>query len=266
MTGDVFRPQFSCGPGRPRQVRDHSRQGISPCGIDESRGLCHRRVERDELPQVVFLHRLGQADLGGQRSSVGVESLGRADQASLLGPRFGFAVGDSDHDDLIIGQQGRVRADGFVEGEDMELGAENGGVVHRDEFEFQFRRATLDVVLDIARRGGHEQSLASLDLLFIQDGREQAFGVSGQTVSFVADHQIERLPLTRLSGSDAVGRLIRGKYDGGAFSTLAEETPNLPRIGRDFDAKIGRRLNRRVSLVLHNRFVRTDDERVEVFR
>ena len=35
VTGDVFRPKLFRVPGRPRQVRDHSRQGISPCGIDE---------------------------------------------------------------------------------------------------------------------------------------------------------------------------------------------------------------------------------------
>ncbi len=75
VTGDVFRPKFSRGPGRPRQVGDHSRQRISPCGIDEPCGLRHRRVERDELPQVVFLHRLGQADLCGQRPGVGCETL-----------------------------------------------------------------------------------------------------------------------------------------------------------------------------------------------
>ena len=55
------------------------------------------------------------------RASV-AESLDRADQRRSLGPRFGFAVGDADHDDLIIGQQRlRFRADRFVEGEDVEV-------------------------------------------------------------------------------------------------------------------------------------------------
>ena len=74
------------------------------------------------------------------------------------------------------GQQRRVRADGFVEREDMELGAEDVFVVHRDEFKFQFSRSPLDVLLEVAGRGGHEQPLASLDLLSIQDGREQTLG------------------------------------------------------------------------------------------
>ncbi len=86
--------------------------------------------------------------------------------ADSLGPRVGFAVGDADHDDLIIGQQRlRFRADRFVEGEDVELGAEDVRVVHRDQakkFIFQFRRAPLDVLLEVARRGGHEPAACGL--------------------------------------------------------------------------------------------------------
>ena len=121
----------------------------------------------------------------------------------------------------------------------MELGAEDVFVVHRDEFEFQFSRPPLDVLLEVARRGSHEQPLASLDFLSVEDGREQALGVSGETVGFVADHQIERFRLAGLSGRDAVGRLVRGKHDGRASSTLAEEVSNLRRIGRDLHSKIG---------------------------
>ena len=47
--GDVFRPKFFRGPGRLRQVRDHSRQGISPCGIDELGGLRHVATPRQSV-------------------------------------------------------------------------------------------------------------------------------------------------------------------------------------------------------------------------
>lgn len=96
----------------------------------------------------------------------------------------------------------------------------------------------------------------------MQHGREQALCLSG----FVADRQIERLPFAGLSGCDAVGRLVRGKHDRRAFPTLAEEVPNVRRIGRDPYSEIGCRLNRGVCLTLQNRLVRTDDERIEVLR
>ena len=59
-------------------------------------------------------------------ASVGAEVIGRAHQAGLLGPRFGFAVGDADHDDLIIRQQWRVGTYGFVKGEDVEFAKAQG--------------------------------------------------------------------------------------------------------------------------------------------
>jgi hypothetical protein len=55
----------------------------------------------------------------------------------------------ADYDDLKIGQQRRVCTDRFVKGEDVELGAEDVFVVHRHEFEFQFRRAPLDALPEV---------------------------------------------------------------------------------------------------------------------
>jgi hypothetical protein len=66
----------------------------------------------------------------------------------------------ADNDNLIIGQQRRVRTDRFVKREDVELGAEDVGVVHRDEFkfpdtsEFQMQRCEAPVGLVPIRRGG----------------------------------------------------------------------------------------------------------------
>ena len=92
-----------------------------------------------------------------------------ADQRRSLGPRFGFAVGDADHHDLIIGQQRlRFRADRFVEGEDVELGAEDVRVVHRDEFNIQFRRAPLNVRMS----GGHPSNIVTA-----YHGRARSMGV-----------------------------------------------------------------------------------------
>ena len=46
--------------------------------------------------QIVFPHRLGQADLRGQCPHIGREATGGANQSSFLRPGLGFGV-DSDH-------------------------------------------------------------------------------------------------------------------------------------------------------------------------
>ena len=66
-------------------------------GIDGPSGLRRRRVRCDQLAQAVFLIRLGQADLCGQRPHIGAEALGRTDQCRPLrfAPNLGFDVLES---------------------------------------------------------------------------------------------------------------------------------------------------------------------------
>ena len=68
-------------------------------------------MKRDQLPQIVFLHRLGQADLRSQRPSVRTQAIGSADEFGIFNPRPDLAylaVRDANGNHLVVGQQALI--------------------------------------------------------------------------------------------------------------------------------------------------------------
>ena len=71
-------------------------------------------------------------------------------------------------------------------------GAELLLVVHRGDLPVGLARLLPQPPGVVARRGGHEQPLARLDLRRVEDGREHAGLRAGAAVRLVGDHQVER--------------------------------------------------------------------------
>jgi len=105
---------------------------------------------------------------------------------------LGFPWGEDD--DLVVGEE--VELDGLGEGDDVELLAVDGLVVHGAEGDVVLLGGGLGHICVVARGGGHVEELGGADEGGVVDFHEVAFqlafeGGSGGAAGFVADDEIE---------------------------------------------------------------------------
>ncbi len=186
--------------------------------------------------QVVAAHRLGQADLSGQRAGVGHLGAVEGDEPAPLCPVAVGGVIDADDDHLVVGEQ--VTLDRLSEPEPVEHRAELCLVVHRGDLEVGLFGFPHDPTGEVARGGRHEQPAACLDLLAVEDGGEVGGDAPGAAMGLIGDDQVEgRHPTQPERLGDLRRRLVGGKHDTRA-GPPAQERSDLLGVGRDREAQI----------------------------
>ena len=146
-------------------------------------------MERDDLPQVVLAHGLRQPNLSGQGTGIGVEAVLRPDQSRFVGPLPCLGLGHTDDDHLIVSQQ--IGLDRIRERQAIELRPKPLRVIHRRQLKVEVLGLGLDPLGEIARRGGHKESLLRFDLGRIEDHGKATLGMARASVRFVGNDQVK---------------------------------------------------------------------------
>ena len=219
-------------------------------------------MEADDPTQVVVSHRPQQPELAGEGAGVGDRLAISRDEGRPLRHLLEGGVRDTDHDDLVVGEQFLV--DGLREREPVQHRAELLLVVHRGDLPVSLTRLLPQPPRVVARRGRHEQPLPRLDLGGVEHGREHPGLGASAAVRLVRNHQIEQRRPARLGVCDPLRRLIGREHDPRPTAALAKERCNLNRVGGDGDAEFARRCDDGVPVLGCDRVVGADRQVVEV--
>ena len=142
----------------------------------------------------------------------------------------------------------------------MEDGAENFGVIHRDQFQAEFVRAILQSLGRDAWRRGHEEAFPGLDLSRVENRGKRAGVAAGATVRFIGQRQVERREPVAFEGlrEDRCG-LVGAEDD--ERTGITHELHDFSGIGRGRNSQLAH-MGDKVVFAAHG-LVRADREKTE---
>jgi hypothetical protein len=227
---------------------------------DEAFRATDPAVKADDALEVIVLHRLEQADLGCERCAVRLHARARAHQLSLVDPLRDGGVVYADDDDTVVGEQ--LALDGFAEWQRVHHVAEQGPVVHADDFDATSFRSALHASGIDPGRGRREKPFGAADLFVVENGTEVTANFARTAVCLVRDGKVKGGDVGfALRGSHHQRRLV-GREDN-AVATAAEKLPYFRRIGRDTKGKVHHAVNGIIARLAADAVVGTDAKQVE---